>query len=110
MGYLLVLFFDMPLYTYQTSLESGGCPRCVLPFEVMQKLADARLTVCPDCGQPVKKIITAVHVNTGTTGSPGSTLSAKNIEKNGFTQYRKVGKGQYEKTAGKGPDTFSADD
>jgi len=31
------------------------------------------------------------------------------IEKHGFTQYRKVGKGVYEKTAGKGPDYISGD-
>jgi hypothetical protein len=26
-----------------------------------------------------------------------------NLEKKGFTQYKKIGKGAYEKTAGKGP-------
>ena len=100
----------MPLYTYQTTDIDRCCAHCVLPFEVMQKLADAPLTACPECDQPIKKIITAVHLNTGTTGSPGTNLSEKNIAKHGFTQYRKVGKGQYEKTAGKGPDKFSADD
>ena len=100
----------MPLYTYQAKSIDHACGHCVLPFDVMQKLADERLSVCPECGSPIKKIIAAVHLNTGTTGSPSTTLSERNIEKNGFTQYRKVGKGQYEKTAGKGPDSISADD
>ena len=100
----------MPLYTYQAISQDRACGHCVLPFDVMQKLADERLLACPECGHPVKKIITAVHLNTGTTGSPSSTLSEKNIAKNGFTQYRKVAKGHYEKAAGKGPDTISADD
>ncbi len=100
----------MPLYTYENKHDNAYCTYCLGGFDVMQKLADPVLKHCSYCGSEVKKIITASHVNTGTTGSPNSTLSEKNIEKNGFTQYRKVGQGQYEKTAGKGPDQFSADD
>ncbi len=100
----------MPLYTYENKHKDDHCTYCLGGFDVLQKLADPVLTNCTYCGAEVKKIITAVNLNTGTTGSPHSTLSEKNIAKNGFTQYRKVGKGKYEKTTGKGPDTFSADD
>jgi hypothetical protein len=36
-------------------------------------------------------------------------LREGHLAKHGFTQYRKVGKGKYEKTAGKGPSTISDD-
>ena len=100
----------MPLYTYENKHEDQHCTYCLGGFDVMQKLADPILSHCTYCGSPIKKIITAVNLNTGTTASPNSTLSEKNIAKNDFTQYRKVGKGQYEKTAGKGPNSISAED
>ena len=34
-------------------------------------------------------------------------LSTKNLERLGFTQYKKAGGGKYEKTAGQGPDMIS---
>lgn len=40
-------------------------------------------------------------------GGKGPALDEKNIEKHGFTQYKRAGKGVYEKTAGKGPDVIS---
>jgi hypothetical protein len=36
-------------------------------------------------------------------------LRESNIEKAGFTQYKKIGKGVYEKTAGKGPGIIKND-
>ncbi len=100
----------MPLYTYENKYADRHCTYCLGGFDVMQKLSEPLLEHCSYCGSPIKKIITAVNLQSKTTGSSSSTLSEKNIAKNDFTQYRKVGKGQYEKTAGKGPDTFSADD
>ncbi len=100
----------MPLYTYENIHDDRHCTYCLGGFDVMQKLSDPVFTHCTHCGNPIKKIITAVNLNGKTTTSPKSTLSEKNITKNGFTQYRKVSKGQYEKTAGKGPDTIQADD
>ena len=100
----------MPLYTYENKHQDNHCTYCLDGFDVMQKMADPEFTHCSYCGCEVKKVIKASHIKTGATGSPDSTLSEKNIAKNDFTQYRKVGKGQYEKTAGKGPDTIQADD
>ena len=37
------------------------------------------------------------------------TLKESNVEKHGFTQYRRAGNGVYEKTAGKGPKFISGD-
>jgi putative FmdB family regulatory protein len=44
----------MPIYEYR-------CEHCGHELEKMQKLADAPLTDCPECGQPtLKKLISAV--------------------------------------------------
>ncbi|MCX7552702.1 hypothetical protein OS175_02325 [Marinicella sp. S1101] len=99
----------MPIYTYENLNKDQHCTYCLGGFDVMQKLSDKKLTHCTYCGYPVKKIIRSVNLQGSITGSSQSTLSQKNIEKQGFTQYRKVGKGKYEKSAGKGPDTIDAD-
>ncbi len=91
----------MPIYVYQASSDQH-CAKCSQPFECRQAMADARRETCPDCGAPVRRVITAPHLATS-----GPSLSEANIEKHGFTQYRKAGKGVYEKTAGKGPDIIS---
>jgi len=40
----------MPVYEY----ECGGCDKV---FEVQQRIADGPLTVCPECGGEVRKLI-----------------------------------------------------
>lgn len=47
----------MPIYEYQSVDPKKGCPRCRDPFEILQKAADTPLKHCPECGTPVKKII-----------------------------------------------------
>ncbi|MFC2163672.1 FmdB family zinc ribbon protein [Acidobacteriota bacterium] len=42
----------MPLYEYK-------CDKCNAKFEVIQKLADAPMKKCPQCGGSVKKVISA---------------------------------------------------
>lgn len=94
----------MPIHEYIASGEPG-CATCRAGFERLQKLADAALTACPDCGAPVRRVLGAPQVATG----QAHVLRESHIAKHGFTQYRRVGKGKYEKTAGKGPDTISGD-
>ena len=95
----------MPIYRYQVLADHPGCDQCARGFEVMQKMADAPLTACPRCQAPLRKVITAANVAAGSA----RLNSQSHLEKHGFTQYRKVGKGVYEKTAGKGPDYISGD-
>lgn len=40
----------MPIYEYK-------CLKCNHEFEVMQKFSDAAVSQCPNCGGPVKKLI-----------------------------------------------------
>lgn len=99
----------MPFYCYQATDKKHACAKCRDGFEVLQKLSDAKLVTCPECGNKVKKVIAATNLALGISSGGKQVLSEKNIAKHGFTQYRKVATGQYEKTAGKGPDTISAD-
>lgn len=94
----------MPIYEYAASTERS-CATCREGFERLQKLAEAALTACPDCGAPVQRVLCAPQIVAG----QGHVLRESHIAKHGFTQYRRVGKGKYEKTAGKGPDTISGD-
>jgi putative FmdB family regulatory protein len=94
----------MPINVYKASGERS-CPVCRDGFERLQKLDAAPLTRCPACSAPVRKQISAPNL-----ASSGPSLREDNLERHGFTQYRKAGKGVYEKTAGKGPEVIKKDD
>ena len=93
----------MPIYEYLPT--SGGCDVCRDGIERLQKMADAPLAACPACSAPLARVIGAPSIVAG----QAHVLRESNVSKQGFTQYRKVGKGKYEKTAGKGPPTISDD-
>lgn len=93
----------MPIYEY-TAVDKG-CAHCQARFDVRQKLDDAELTACPRCGAPVKRVLSAPNVAVGNA----HVLKEGNVAAKGFTQYRRAGKGVYEKTAGKGPKYISGD-
>lgn len=88
----------MPIYEY-IATTARGCDRCRAGMDILQRLSDAALSVCPHCSAPVAQRISAPHVVAGNS----QRLGEGHLEKHGFTQYRKLGKGVYEKTAGKGP-------
>ena len=93
----------MPIYEYQPS-SPRHCEFCADGFEIIQKVSDARLSACPQCKAPVERQLSAPSI-----GKSGPSLDRANIEKHGFTQYRRSGQGVYEKTAGKGPDVITDD-
>lgn len=93
----------MPIYEYAP--VTLGCSDCAPSFEVLRKIADPELTHCETCKQPIRRVISASAVIVG--GS--HHLREGHFSKHGFTQYRKVEKGKYEKTAGEGPDTISGE-
>lgn len=94
----------MPFYEYICS-EQDGCDYCREAFTILQGINDQPAVKCPYCSAPVRRLISAPNL----VGSPASNLKPSNVEKAGFTQYRKIGKGVYEKSAGKGPGIISAD-
>ena len=81
----------MPLYVYEATEPAKGCATCRGGFEVSQRLTDAKLTQCPDCGGAVYRVIQA----------PGLTHSKTDLhyraKRAGFHTLKKVQKGEYEK-------------
>src|SRR5438128_1902489 len=76
----------MPLYDYAPT--SGHCERCHGRFEVQQRIADAKLTRCPTCDQPVERLISPVKV----TGK--YSTSDRRVKELGMTKYKKAGAGR----------------
>jgi len=93
----------MPIYEYQASGELH-CDYCAGGFELLRKISDPALDRCPECDAPVERRISAPNI-----GGSGPSLDSTNLEKHGFTQYKRASKGVYEKTAGKGPNVISDD-
>ena len=93
----------MPIYEYQARNENR-CDYCHNGFELMKKLSEPELERCPRCGGAVIQVISAPNLT-----KAGPSLDSATIEKHGFTQYKKSGKGVYEKTAGKGPRVISSE-
>lgn len=98
----------MPTYVYEvlTGTDEPG-----ETFEVVQRISDPPLTVHPETGVPVRRVIQPVFI--GGSWSDGamsrSMKDDKKLDRLGFTKYVKAGDGVYEKRAGKGPDVFSKD-
>ena len=99
----------MPTYVYQpanTEAHKQACDACAAGFEIVQKMSDDSLTKCPQCGAPVERVITAPNLNGAgkyKTPSDGRMANA------GFTQYKRKGKGYYEKSFGQGPSALHGD-
>lgn len=91
----------MPIYEY--AAVEKGCAHCEAHFDLLQKLRDEPLAQCPHCGAAVKRVISAPSVAVG----GAHLLKETHAEKRGFTQYRRAGKGVYEKAFGKGPKYIS---
>ena len=81
----------MPAYDYKASSPSANCPHCANGFETIQSIHDPRLTACPSCGAPVRRVITAPAI-----GRSKSKLDDR-AKAAGFTKLKRLGKGEYEK-------------
>lgn len=94
---------NMPIYQYQP--DGPGCPTCHKGIEALQRLSDPPLARCPECLAPLQRVISAPQVVSG----QAHRISESHAGKHGFTQYKRAGKGVYEKTVGKGPDYISGE-
>ncbi len=96
----------MPTYVYQVIEDDGSEGET---FEVVQKMTDPPLERHPETGKPVRRLIQAPNI-AGKWSEAGTkqALSDKNLDRLGFTKYKRTGKGQYEKRAGHGPPTIDA--
>ena len=81
----------MPLYVYEAREPERGCRHCRGGFEIVQRLADAHLTACPQCGAAVFRVMQP----------PGLTHSKTDLhyraKRAGFHTLKKVERGEYEK-------------
>ncbi len=93
----------MPIYEYEHDDQPG--PDCADRFEVLQRFDDPPLQQCPTCARPCHRVVSSFATGRSSKGGPGRKvdMSTKNLERLGFTQYRKAGGGRYEKTCGEGP-------
>ena len=91
----------MPIYEYVCATEC--CPRTGKRFERLQRLSDESAAPCPDCGQAGQRVLSAPSVATG----HAHVMKEKHFSERGFTQYKRLEKGVYEKTAGTGPAIIS---
>ena len=84
----------MPVYEY----EHTGKP-CAIGkiFEVTQSIKDKSLTRCPECGQPVHKLISKVGISV-----PKTNAELKDL---GFTKLVKRDDGVYENVTARGNDS-----
>lgn len=93
----------MPTYEYHP-LEN--CDKCGDVLEVFGSIAQmSELTHCPICAKPVERLLSASSFAIGSA----HVHQEAHFSKKGFTQYRKVEKGVYEKTAGTGPSMIKDD-
>jgi len=81
----------MPIYVYEARDPKHACEKCRGGFEISQSLSDDRLSLCPDCGAEIYRVIQA----------PGLTHSKTDLhyraKRAGFKCLKKVQKGEYEK-------------
>lgn len=97
----------MPTYVYQVINADGSDGEV---FEVFQKMTDPPLTKHPETGAKVQRVITAPNIaGNWSDAATKAKLSDKNLDRLGFTKYQRAGDGTYEKRAGSGPNTISAD-
>ena len=93
----------MPLYVYQVVTDDGSEGEI---FEILQTMSEPELTVHPETGQPVRRLLSAPNAVRKYT--PGK-LSDGKLESLGFTKYERAGDGKMAKSFGKGPDLISGD-
>lgn len=96
----------MPTYEYAVILPDGTDGEV---FSHLQAFDEPPLTTHPADGRPVRRIFSVPGAKTSGSG-PKADMSAKNLERLGFTQYKKSSSGKYKKTAGEGPGSISRDD
>jgi putative FmdB family regulatory protein len=51
----------MPIYEYESLDPERGCALCHRRFERIEGVASPALAACPQCGKPVKRVISWCH-------------------------------------------------
>jgi putative FmdB family regulatory protein len=85
----------MPLYEYQ-------CQSCSVVIEALQRMADAPLTVCEQCGGPLKRLISAPAVQFKGTGWYVTDYARKGAGAAGRSESKGEGKSESSSGESKG--------
>ena len=85
----------MPTYVYEALEIEKGCAKCSGSFEIFQPMKEDSLKKCPDCGQPIQRVIQPVGI---ASGLRKNILSDKNLKEKGFTKLVNEGNGKFRKT------------
>ena len=81
----------MPTYRYEAKDSVAGCTLCHEGFDATQKISDAPLTVCPECGGAIVKVPCVAAFGRLQSSFDDRAKAA------GFSKLKKVSKGEYEK-------------
>ena len=84
----------MPIYEYEHLDRECELGR---HFEISQSITSERLTACPECGQPVKRLISLCAVSTPKTNS--------DLKNHGFTKLVRRDNGVYENVTATGKES-----
>jgi putative FmdB family regulatory protein len=80
----------MPLYEYESC--GKGCVACREGFTLQRPLSAPELTRCPLCKGPVRKVFSSFS-----TPHKLKPVSFSDAKKAGFTVFKKLGRGEYER-------------
>ena len=80
----------MPLYEYEACQD--GCLVCREGFTLRRPLSAPPLTHCPLCKAPVRKVFSSFS-----TPLKLKPLSVSGAKQAGFTVYKRISKGEYER-------------
>jgi len=81
----------MPIREYIAANPKKACRICKKGFEQVEGIDVPALEKCPECGNPVQRRISAPRIGGSKSGLDDRAKNA------GFTKYKKLGKGEYEK-------------
>src|SRR5690625_7008189 len=84
----------MPHYEYVSTNPGAGCDFCSRPVAILQKISDPPMKTCPYCGHPTRRVISAPNI----AGKHSRAPKTSEVEQAGFTQYRRIGKGDRKST------------
>lgn len=74
----------MPTYAYKAIDFEKSCKKCSSGFEIFQKITEPALTICPQCKNPISRVLFAPTVVV--KGSPVTEVDRK------IKEYEKEGK------------------
>jgi len=90
----------MPTYVYEILDDEGRSTG--ERFEIVQPITDAALTEHPETGRPVRRVPQAPSIASEMSDlKSAGKLSDANLDRLGFTKFKRQGDGTYERTAGK---------